>query len=259
MRDNTFDKIKGIAILLVIIGHLAHGFGWIIPAIYTFHMPLFFIVSGYFYKEKESMELLRRDFRTLLIPYFVISIILISYGVFMAIWKHSPAKAWYWINAFIKAGTTDSGLGPLWFLLAMFWCRQFYNLLYKIMKHATSKPVLYSALISYLLFIGSTFTPSQAEQINYQCFINGIECMFYFSLGNLAKTYKKDVRIPLNYDIPIIIITTIICIISIIYCLPNSDLGTFKQHIIFNVLASASITYLLYRICRNNKTNKKTF
>lgn len=64
-RDNTFDIIKGIGILLVIIGHLAHGYGVLIPIIYTFHMPLFFIVSGYFYKEKGVKELFYRDFRVL--------------------------------------------------------------------------------------------------------------------------------------------------------------------------------------------------
>lgn len=69
-RDNTFDIIKGIGILLVIIGHLAHGYGVLIPIIYTFHMPLFFIVSGYFYKEKGVIELLKRDFRLLIVPYF---------------------------------------------------------------------------------------------------------------------------------------------------------------------------------------------
>lgn len=46
-RDITFDMMKGIGIILVIIGHLAHGFGWLVPAIYTFHMTLFFILSGY--------------------------------------------------------------------------------------------------------------------------------------------------------------------------------------------------------------------
>lgn len=70
-RDITFDMMKGIGIILVIIGHLAHGFGWLVPAIYTFHMPLFFILSGYFYKEKKITELLHRDFQIVASTLFI--------------------------------------------------------------------------------------------------------------------------------------------------------------------------------------------
>lgn len=80
-RDITFDMMKGIGIILVIIGHLAHGFGWLVPAIYTFHMPLFFILSGYFYKEKKITELLHRDFRSLLVPYLLVTATTIIYGI----------------------------------------------------------------------------------------------------------------------------------------------------------------------------------
>ena len=45
MRDQTWDIVKGIGILLVIINHIM-GF----PIISMFHMPLFFIASGYFAK-----------------------------------------------------------------------------------------------------------------------------------------------------------------------------------------------------------------
>lgn len=47
------DIAKGIGIVLVLIGHISqnknlHYF------IYSFHMPLFFIISGYLYSEKEQ-------------------------------------------------------------------------------------------------------------------------------------------------------------------------------------------------------------
>lgn len=133
-RDITFDMMKGIGIILVIIGHLAHGFGWLVPAIYTFHMPLFFILSGYFYKEKKITELLHRDFRSLLVPYLLVTATTIIYGILVGAWQHAPEKTWYWINSFLYAGINNSGIGPLWFLLAMFWCKLLYNLLYKIVK-----------------------------------------------------------------------------------------------------------------------------
>ena len=48
MRNATFDMLKGIGILLVIIGHtFMKEIG---PYIQAFHMPLFFMVAGYFFK-----------------------------------------------------------------------------------------------------------------------------------------------------------------------------------------------------------------
>ena len=47
-RDIRFDWMRGIGILLMIVGHtiLVDGFGY--RFIYSFHMPLFFLISGYF-------------------------------------------------------------------------------------------------------------------------------------------------------------------------------------------------------------------
>lgn len=61
-RVDWIDTAKGIAILLVVVGHVGGYTGkysipeyqrWIDYAvwlIYTFHMPLFFCLSGYVYR-----------------------------------------------------------------------------------------------------------------------------------------------------------------------------------------------------------------
>ena len=53
-RIPEIDILKGIAIILVVIGHTR------VPGnsfIYLFHMAVFFIASGYFYSEKSSETL----------------------------------------------------------------------------------------------------------------------------------------------------------------------------------------------------------
>lgn len=64
------DWFKCICILSVVIGHtgsmnssMLHDF------IYCFHVPLFFLVSGYLYKKKNSIT----DIRRLLLPIFFLS------------------------------------------------------------------------------------------------------------------------------------------------------------------------------------------
>lgn len=73
------DVARGIAIILVFFGHL--GDSWfpslttIFTAIYTFHMPLFFLLSGLFFNPAWIWKtLITRRAKTLLVPYYVFSV-----------------------------------------------------------------------------------------------------------------------------------------------------------------------------------------
>jgi hypothetical protein len=76
-RIEALDIAKGIGIILVIIGHMSSSYlrDWI----YSFHMPLFFILSGICFKTEKYpsfLPFLRQRVRTLAIPtlalYFII-------------------------------------------------------------------------------------------------------------------------------------------------------------------------------------------
>ena len=70
MRNQTFDIMKGIAILLMVICHVVgHNY----KIVYSFHMPLFFIVAGYFYKDlvfdiSTFKVFVKKNFIRLIIP-----------------------------------------------------------------------------------------------------------------------------------------------------------------------------------------------
>lgn len=72
-RIGEIDVLKGIGILLMIIDHC---FGWgqnvfLHSLIQSFHMPLFFIVSGYLWKEKNQIkDYINHKIKTLLVPHF---------------------------------------------------------------------------------------------------------------------------------------------------------------------------------------------
>ena len=64
-RDLTIDSLKGFLILLVIFGHLLGSLKClenkecqaIWNFIYTFHMPLFVLISGYFSNKQTTLIL----------------------------------------------------------------------------------------------------------------------------------------------------------------------------------------------------------
>lgn len=134
MRDQTFDYMKGIGIIAMIIGHS------IIPLvldrfIFSWHMPLFFMISGYFYKKVDFKTMLLKNWNGLLRPYFVTSLLLVLIGYIKKeeSWDSFSSAV---LSIFIASGSKGNPtvlanyfIGALWFLLAMFWCRTLYNLL----------------------------------------------------------------------------------------------------------------------------------
>jgi fucose 4-O-acetylase-like acetyltransferase len=77
-RVVTVDVARGIGILLVVLGHNAvfressHG---LYEAIYLFHMPLFFFLSGVTFRGSSPGEALKKRARALLVPYFMMGAI----------------------------------------------------------------------------------------------------------------------------------------------------------------------------------------
>lgn len=66
-RIAWFDNSKGILIFLVVLGHLIEGYRqydentavlWLYNTIYAFHMPLFILISGYFFREGRLRKVL---------------------------------------------------------------------------------------------------------------------------------------------------------------------------------------------------------
>jgi fucose 4-O-acetylase-like acetyltransferase len=78
-RIGYIDIAKGIGILLVALAHADVSLfsPYLHQLIYSFHMPLFFFLSGYFFNPETTFwKLLNRRFNTILKPYLV-SIVLI--------------------------------------------------------------------------------------------------------------------------------------------------------------------------------------
>lgn len=75
---------KMFGLLLVTLGH-----GLTTPVIrdfiYSFHMPLFFILSGILYKERTAKENLMLQLKRIIVPYLLINaIILMFYIAYLA-------------------------------------------------------------------------------------------------------------------------------------------------------------------------------
>lgn len=118
-RIEFIDLAKGICIILVVLVHADVDFS--IPNFQALRMPLYFVLSGLFFRDYGGiLNLTERKINKLLIPF--IFFYLIS---FLCIWLTKRLTASnplglnsFW-NPFFSKGLVN---GALWFLLCLFWC-----------------------------------------------------------------------------------------------------------------------------------------
>lgn len=87
-RDTNIDIIKGIAIFLVVWGHISIADTFLIKAIYIIHMPCFFFISGYLaYSVQNNVisykKYLITKIKRLLIPFLAWSGIACLFNIFL--------------------------------------------------------------------------------------------------------------------------------------------------------------------------------
>ena len=138
-RDVSFDILKGIGILSVIIGHNISFDSPIRLFIYSFHMPLFFLCAGYFQKNISPCTQIKKDFKRLVFPYLGVSVVLLLSSLLL--WIHNsdyPIVTNTVLPLIWGAGGPHNEvlyfyqilpLTQLWFLLALFWGKTVSNLL----------------------------------------------------------------------------------------------------------------------------------
>lgn len=154
-RIQYIDIAKGIAMILIIAGHSVCA-GYVQNAIYSFHVPLFFFVSGYFFKKRNFSDLVARNTKRLLVPYFVTCSLLVACNICKAIagkgWglvSDSIIAAFYCCGEYMDYGFVRiPSCGVLWFLPALFFAMLFLNVALK-----TKRPFAVIALVSLISWI----------------------------------------------------------------------------------------------------------
>lgn len=189
-RNYYLDFVKGFAILLVEIGHsIQYGSGaefliseaffsdWLFRFIYSFHMPLFMLVSGYvFYwsiSRRKWYLALQKQFKGLVIP---IVCWVLSYRLYLQVFDtviRGNPFSWNWV-----IGLLNEIVCGHWFLWATFWCAA---LVIIIRQVAGDRIWVYAVLGAGLMFLPNQWIP------------NGDLYVFmypYFVLGYFVNRYQ---------------------------------------------------------------------
>lgn len=184
------DALRGLAIFLVVLGHILIFNGYeksiITTTIYSFHMPLFMFISGYVarfsYKEikniPELIGIIFRKFNTILLPYIVWCIFV------RPLFFQSPLN---YINRIEEYGLTSFFLSEYWFLPCLFTLSVCF-FLYMLISLKIGGGKFISRLVVLCLLVIIVFLLNKA--INISLFTKCLQYIPFYFLGVLAIEYK---------------------------------------------------------------------
>lgn len=205
---SSFDLPKGIAMIFVILVHMMKTDHYRMAELYLlkpvlvilpsvgFLMPMFFIISGFGFKEKTVSKMFKKTFSEMIVPYFfVMTAIAVLYPVFFYLNNHSWVGAIYSTFCYILAylfgipeygkvilGNNVMWISAVWYLLSLFVAFNILNLILK-MKSVAGQIVLVtlSVIIGYVLII---------REVNYFCFTQGLMATGFCYTGYLIRKFK---------------------------------------------------------------------
>ena len=191
-RMDWLDCVKAIGMILVYIGH-CHIPG-VNKYIYLFHMPLFFIISGYLWniEKNKSMNFktfFQKKFKSYIIPYFKIaSVCFVVWGVCINYFRLNGFSdeylrqiAQYIFGIFIYSRGTIEWLpqcSPIWFLACLFVAEIVY---YFIMKMRIPVVGVFLAGILGFIFSGWLKLPWNID--------NAFSAIVLLYIGMLIRKY----------------------------------------------------------------------
>lgn len=216
--------------------------------VFTFHVPLFFLLSGYFLSTKVSfLPFMKQKARQLLVPYYVTGVVLLIVATVVNhfVWPEIDAlnNAKSMLGALLYgSGAPHSEpfairqIGLLWFLWALFFSTGFTRLALK-----TKYPLLTVCLIAAVGWASSkvTWLPFSIQP--------GAMASFFMYLGFLARKHGiLDKKPPLALIIALILLW----IASIYFGVSINIVVCFLSHGLLSIATSIAASYLVILACK---------
>ena len=203
-RIEYIDLAKGFCIILVVLYHILQHLRVQSEYVYllsTFRMPLYFFLSGLFFKEYEGfLGFLLRKINKLLIPFcffyiitsFLYPNILNYFGITV---PHTASLGIQGLWAFITK-EKDFVNGPLWFLWCLFIVNIFFYLCVVIVKKICVSEVWQATVLALFCFtVGMVNSIFIASHINILGYVDSaMAALPFFSVGYLFNKFTNILR-----------------------------------------------------------------
>lgn len=246
-RVEYLDIAKGIGILLVV---WAHARGPYNAYIYQFHMPLFFLISGFLYSRKSTVkEFILKKIKSLYIP-FVFWNLLFYFGETAANFDITKWKEMARFTLCILLAIEKDGqfLGASWFLGSLFLMSILYKIIDTIIPESPAKDAVVLALFAAFAIIGFQIT---LPHFLSRTIILGL----FFAIGAFVKK-RRDLFAPYNCA-GAAVVSALIFIVIGHYNSANMGANEYTSPVLF-VIGALMASYALIYFCKAIEKSQNT-
>lgn len=248
-RSAVIDNARIVCLFLILFCHIPPADGNFHSWAYSFHVPIFFMISGIFYRKGSLKEVVSKSAVSLLLPYFIFNFILIAIECGVGIIY--SGNIWY--NALhhftgTLLGSSDANApfimpgGPSWFLVALFIAR--------ILIIPLINGKMFHRIIYGLILIGVYFLISLTCDWAIWSIDSAILGTFFMLIGYLCK----DIILPLlkiNYKKRLLIIAGLALLIPLAISNGTANMfnGEYGHNLLVFYLCGVSGTLLIILLC----------
>lgn len=263
-RIKFIDISRAFAIIFIVFGHtIVHSLncGYIFKFLYSFHVVMFFILSGFTFnvKNKRFLEFFKNKFLRIMVPYFIWSILFLA--PYFILGKN--------INSQINSGATfdlstslvnvlygngaNSALkqnSSLWFLPALFSIEIIYFFVIKFIDKHPKHEIFIIFLSLTIGYISSYFLQFFLPWGMNTAFNLGI----FFLIGYLLKKYDlldKTKIFKIRFIIPLSIVGCISFLFNKNVSCIDYDYGVYSLAFLSGLCLSIVFIYISYLIKEN--------
>ena len=240
-RIEWLDIAKGISMLCIVAGHMNSA--TVQKIVFTFHVPLFFLISGYLISQKQDyITFCKNKIRGLILPYIYISFLLIILKIPTDIYydrsqfiledlKNTILSACYGSGSSLnKTIHGIQPIGAIWFLLALFWAllivKFFMNKKYGFLV------IICIATISYI--------SSWYIWLPWDIQSGGTAAIFVY-VG--AYINKKQLKLDVNWLLLFISILSLV--LEFIFNIQVSVVRNYYKYTVVSIIGAILISYIV--------------